>query len=295
MDKDLVPKNDDWKTVFAGPRDNYSYDIKRFIDWLGLRPLDFLAVQDFIGFLEDEGYSPATINKNISAIKHRIRYLFESSPDYLDANREREIEHLLKQKIKGYKKSSAAIDTGKALSIEEIRALTHGCSEKLRLVIRLLFNQGLRISEAIDIRLTDIDDRGDYIAVQVRGKGRKYREIKMSKAFLKKLTDHFRGRTWLLETTNGNQYRRESLGWQIADLGKKVLGKKISPHTLRHSFAYHMRIVKKMPLETLSAYLGHAGVDITASMYLPRRSFTVEELPDTEEIPDPRRRARARP
>ena len=288
MDRDPLPRDEDWRTVFAGPQDNYSYDIRRFIDWLGDRPLDFLAVQDFIGFLDGKGYSAATINKNISAIKHRIHYLFESSPDFLDANKEREIEHLLKQKIKGYKKPSGAIDTGKVLAIEEVRLLVHNSSEKIGLIIRLLFNQGLRISEAIDIRLTDIDDRGDYIAIQIRGKGSKYREIKMSKAFLKKLTDHFQGKTWLLETANGNPYRRESLGWQIADLGKKVLGKKISPHIFRHSFAYHMRVVKKIPLETLSAYLGHAGANVTASMYLPRRSFTVEELPDTEEVPDTR-------
>jgi integrase/recombinase XerD len=143
-----------------------------------------------------------------------------------------------------------------------------------------LATEGLRISEAIDIRLSDIQDRGPFSLIKIRGKGKKQREIKISNEFLNRLNEHFQGKKYLLETRNGKQYRRESLTRLIAEKGQKTLGKKISAHTLRHSFAYIQRIEKKLPLETLSSYLGHASIEITASMYLPQRSFTIDELPD---------------
>ena len=293
MNKDLQPAAGDWKEKLLALDDNYRFETFQFIGFLEVRklPLDFRSIIQYVGWLEDKGYAPNTINKRIAAIKHRIKWIFDHSPEAVDLNRRVRLEEALRQ-IKGYKKASAAVDREKCLSSEEIKKLLEGCSEKLRLIIRLLATEGLRISEATGIRLDDIKDQGAFSTVRIRGKGRKEREIKIDNSFLKNLRDHFKGATWLLETRNGRPYRRESLAKVIAEKGRQVLGKRISPHTFRHSFAYIQRIEKRLPLETLSSYLGHYDVSITARMYLPRRTFNVEELPDFGDPDSIRKRKR---
>jgi integrase/recombinase XerD len=78
----------------------------------------------------------------------------------------------------------------------------------------------------------------------------------------------FHGKKYLFETGNHNSYSRCYLWREIKKVGLKILGKNISPHTLRHSFCTNMLLVKNKSLKAVSNFVGHSSTSITADMYI---------------------------
>jgi integrase/recombinase XerD len=165
------------------------------------------------------------------------------------------------------------------LSVEEIDRIIEQIDlskpegHRNKAIVETLYGCGLRVSELVNLRLTDINKAEGYVIVT--GKGNKQRLVPISNKALKEIEIYFSDRNSLKTIKDGNILflnRRGSALTRvmifniIKDLaGKAGIRKKISPHTFRHSFATHM-IEAGADLRAVQEMLGHESI-MTTEIY----------------------------
>lgn len=154
------------------------------------------------------------------------------------------------------------------LSREEVaRFLAAAPSLKHQAIYTTLYATGLRASELVTLRVEDIDSQRMAIRVH-QGKGRKDRYVMLSPKLLALLREYWRAyrpQTWLFPGNDLNRhFHRRVLGSVCDTMARRAgLGKNVSPHTLRHSFATHL-LEAKTDIRTIQALLGHRSLRTTA-------------------------------
>jgi integrase/recombinase XerD len=154
------------------------------------------------------------------------------------------------------------------LSPEEVALLlAHAPGLKYRAALSIAYGCGLRVSEIANLKVADIDSARMLIRVE-QGKGRKDRFAMLSPELLDLLREWWRvkrSRGWLFP---GQQLVQPITPRQLnrachaaADAAK--LDKRVSMHTLRHSFATHL-LERKIDIRVIQVLLGHAKLDTTA-------------------------------
>lgn len=133
-------------------------------------------------------------------------------------------------------------------------------------MIEFLYATGLRVSEMLNILLTDIKQDSNKSTIRILGKRQKERKIYVSNDLIFKVKNRFQGQIYLFEH-NGRQYSRIAVSQRITNQGKIILHKNISAHTLRHCFASNM-LKKTNNLKGVSKYLGHSSTSTTANLYI---------------------------
>jgi integrase/recombinase XerD len=169
--------------------------------------------------------------------------------------------------VKLKKVNSVAISEDNVLNEAEVeRLITESTDKTVSVMVEFLFATGLRISEMLGVLLTDIvRSNGKYI-IRVLGKRRKERKVYVATALVDQVREQFHGTTYLFEH-NGQPYNRISITNRIATQGRIILGRQISAHTLRHSFAT-ATLKRTNNLKGVSKYLGHSSVSTTANLYV---------------------------
>ncbi len=138
-------------------------------------------------------------------------------------------------------------------------------------MLELMYSTGIRISELINIKIFDVDFENRYL--KVIGKGNKERVIPLSNigieylkiyinnyrnSFLKERTSDF-----LFLNTTGNKLTRQGFFLILSNIAKiKGIKTKLSPHTIRHSFATHL-LDNGADLRSIQELLGHASISTT--------------------------------
>ena len=151
-----------------------------------------------------------------------------------------------------------------------------------RMVVRTIYACGLRLGEAVRLRVADIDSGRGVLTIR-QGKGHKDRQVPLSPQLLAELRDYWRRcrpRDWLFPTPDGQRHR------SITALGRRVtravraLGwtKRVSLHTLRHSYATHL-LEAGVDVVTLPHLLGHNDLQTTAR-YLHVSTLHLQRLPN---------------
>jgi integrase/recombinase XerD len=132
--------------------------------------------------------------------------------------------------------------------------------------IELLYACGLRVSELVSMRLSDVMTTGGY--VRVTGKGGKERVIPMGKlttacvsTYLASLPHYRQPNDPLLYTRAGKPMDRFAV-WRMLRRAGDILGKPLSPHMLRHSFATHL-LENGADLRVVQELLGHSDISTT--------------------------------
>ena len=154
------------------------------------------------------------------------------------------------------------------LSVEEVALLlAHAPGFKYRAALSIAYGCGLRVSEIVNLKVTDIDSARMLIRVE-QGKGRKDRYVMLAPDLLELLRQWWRvkrPRGWLFP---GQQPAQPITTRQLnrachaaADAAK--LDKRVSMHTLRHSFATHL-LERKTDIRVIQVLLGHRKLDTTA-------------------------------
>lgn len=152
-------------------------------------------------------------------------------------------------------------------------------------IIETLYGCGLRVSELVNLRLTDIHYNEEYVIVT--GKGNKQRLVPISKKALKEIDTYKldRNRLPVIKDQNilflnrrGSHLTRAMIFTIIKDLAAKAgIRKTVSPHTFRHSFATHM-IEAGADLRAVQEMLGHESI-LTTEIYTHiDRSFLRDTL-----------------
>jgi site-specific recombinase XerD len=154
------------------------------------------------------------------------------------------------------------------LSPEEVALLlAHAPSLKYRAALSVAYGCGLRVSEIANLKVTDIDSARMLVRVE-QGKGRKDRFVMLSPDLLDLLRQWWRvkrSRGWLFPGQQPAQpitTRQLNRACHAAAEAAK-LGKRVSMHTLRHSFATHL-LERKTDIRVIQVLLGHRKLDTTA-------------------------------
>ncbi len=273
-----MEKKFDWHQ-FAEIEDSYTDDTRlfiRFLDGRGLE-MDYPGLRAYLDHLKTSGYAAATINKRLSGAKNRLRMLFGKSPEYLDVLSRYQMETVLRE-IRGVKLNTKGVDAEKTLSLEEVRKLltSSAVPYRVKLFIEFLVSAGTRVTETANIRLAHLKDESSFVSVRVVGKGNKERFLKVFPDLINRIRRHFKGKTYLFESQTGAAFRRQYISDAIRTAGRIVLNRRISAHTLRHTFAT-IQIRKNRKVKAVSLYLGHYSTSITQDMYV-HEELDLEDL-----------------
>jgi len=159
---------------------------------------------------------------------------------------------------------------------------------KHRAILSLLYSTGLRLSEVLHLKPGDIDSGRGVLRVE-QGKGKKSREVGITPSLIGLLRQYYRIYRPLVYLFEGRIPGRTYSATSVRRIVHKAaqcigLGKRISVHTLRHSYASHM-LEAGVNLKRLQMLLGHNSMK-TTSGYLHLCDTTSEPLPDLLSGPD---------
>jgi integrase/recombinase XerD len=145
------------------------------------------------------------------------------------------------------------------LTIQEVKDIIDCCgSTKSKLALKLLYGTGMRVSELVNLKMTDIEPEQGIAWVR-EGKGGKDRMILLPKSIIKDLP---KNHTYVFENQDRPLSER-SIQLMVKRAAKNAkIAKKVTPHTLRHSFATHL-LEAGNDLRTIQDLLGHSSLQTT--------------------------------
>ena len=266
--------------------ENYGFDIERLCLFLETNQIEVSplkineeTIQQFIYAVAKE-VNPRSQARIISGLKSFFNYLvFE---DYRNDNP--------LELIETPKTGRKLPDT---LSVQEIDALIAAIDlssnegERNRAMLETLYGCGLRVSELVSLKISDLFFEEGFI--KITGKGNKERFVPIGKLTQKymqiyqkevrvNLTIKKGHEDTLFLNRRGNQLTRAMIFTIIKDLAVKInLHKSISPHTLRHSFATHL-LENGADLRSIQLMLGHESITTTEIYVHLDRSFLKEVM-----------------
>ncbi|WP_246001043.1 tyrosine-type recombinase/integrase [Pontibacter diazotrophicus] len=166
------------------------------------------------------------------------------------------------------------------LSKQEVsRILSATDNLKHRCLLQLLYAGGLRIGEVINLKLTDVQSDRNLLLIR-GGKGKKDRTTLLSQKLLQSLRDYYklyRPKAWLFEGQHGGQYTVDSTRNVFrACVAKAGIKTKVTPHTLRHSFATHL-LEQGTDLRYIQVLLGHRNSK-TTEIYTHVTSHALDKI-----------------
>ena len=136
---------------------------------------------------------------------------------------------------------------------------------KHRLILTVLYSCGMRRSEVINLKLSDINHSRGIITVE-QSKWGKDRLLPLPQTLVSILKEYFRfyqPKTYLIEGPNGGQYSATSIANIVARAGKRVgIPQRVTPHMLRHSYATH-QLERGVDVRHIQELLGHSKTDTT--------------------------------
>ncbi|MEM4638218.1 MAG: tyrosine-type recombinase/integrase [Candidatus Woesearchaeota archaeon] len=216
----------------------YVYHIKRFLD----------SGKDLKTFLLDminQGRSPSSVRVAGFAVKF-----------YLSINRICDTTTV--PNMKKPKSIPNILSKQEVLSI-----ISSTINLKHRLIIEMLYSTGMRLSELINVKWHDIDFKRNLINIK-NGKGGKDRIVMLSKKLKKSLFSFTRDREgYVFISQKGGKYSPATIQKIVQGAAKKAgIKKKVTPHTLRHSFATHL-LDKGTDIRYIKDLLGHSDISTT--------------------------------
>jgi site-specific recombinase XerD len=177
------------------------------------------------------------------------------------------------EKVLGRKKTTYYLTRPKkekrlpaVLTLEEVNLILDQCRNiKHKCILMTIYSGGLRRSELINLKVSDIDSKHMLIRVE-NSKGGKDRYTLLSEKLVMLLRDYyraFRPKYWLFEGQKGNQYSATSIENVFRSaLKSSGITKHATPHTLRHSFATHL-LEQGINLRYIQELLGHSSSKTT--------------------------------
>ena len=249
----------------------YRNDLECYLEFLSTRGIKNIAevtADDVRLFLRDcvqDGLAPATIQRRISCVRSFHRFLLS----------ERTVSHDPASFLEPPKKRAYLPSV---LSADEVQAMIDACSDsgmkyttRNRMILELPFDCGLRVSELTSLRHSSLKMRSRF--VWVLGKGNKERLVPLGELAFDAVQGYMEGdyrylksehsNDWLLLSKSGRRLDRHAVLRIVKDLGRAAgIKKRISPHTLRHSFATEL-LKGGADLRSTQELLGHANIATT--------------------------------
>ena len=248
---------------------SYLRDIRQFADWMravedtAIVDATQLNISDYLGHLEDQGRSGATISRSLASLKNFYAYLVSSG--FLEKTPVVDIH------VDRGEKKLPQILTGREIELllaQPVCVDAKGFRDKA--MLEVMYATGIRVSELIDL---DVDDVNLELGIIKCSGGKKTRAIPLDPGALRSLTVYLREvrdsmvssavEKALFVNINGARMSRQGF-WKILKhyQASAHIEKDITPHTLRHSFAVHL-LENGADLGSLQELMGHSDISST--------------------------------
>ena len=220
----------------------------------------------YLLFLKERGYVPTTIARKIAASRSFFSFLLAEG--IIKTN---PTENMNSPSVGKALPKPIPINQVRLL-LEQPAKLSTSEAKRDRAMLELLYASGMRISELVALNMGDVNLEGDYF-VRCFGKGRKERIIPLYEQVIQTIKEyidkerpkllHGKKDNALFLNARGERLTRQGFWQKLKEYAKSAgLDDKISPHTLRHSFATHM-LSGGADLRSVQELLGHANISTT--------------------------------
>ena len=248
---------------------SYNRDLQKFYSYVSMQGVTDITkvtgttLNSYMLFLEKSGSAPASITRNIASIKTFYNYLFQKR--IIDEN---PAITLKTPKIdKKLPDILTVNETDKLLNQPDLSS-AKGLRDKA--MLELLYATGIRVSELINLNLTDVNLKLGYIICSTGGKERIVPFGKKAKHSLSEYLKSARNEllkgadsSYLFTNCSGKVMSRQGFWKLIKHYGESAdIDTEITPHILRHSFAAHM-IENGADLHAVQKMLGHSDISST--------------------------------
>jgi integrase/recombinase XerD len=261
----IVEKGLAWNTVQA-----YGRDLAKLANYLqsrgisSWREVDATQIRSFISSLHASGLSSRTVARHGVSVRQLLAFL----------QAERHIKTAL---LPSFSLPRPPRKLPQILSAEDVRKLlaqpdaAKPLGARDRAMLEILYASGLRVSELVTLQTAQVNFQGDYLIV--KGKGGKTRAVPFGRWARERLTDYLasarrvllrrRSSAYLFVNRSGKPLTRQGF-WKLIRTHALAAGieKRVTPHTLRHSFATHL-LEGGADLRSVQAMLGHADISTT--------------------------------
>lgn len=274
------------KKMAPNSLDAYGRDIRDFEQFLSERGSAGLPgatrndVTAFLNKLKADGRSPSTLNRKMASIRTFYNYLQDN-------------QLIIENPARGVKTPRVEKKELEYLSIKEIDKLLESPDDSLkgrrdRAILEVLYATGIKVSELIDANLEDVNFRMGFITCY--GESRKTRIIPMGRPARAALEDYvYEVRDQLLGENKdepalfvnyyGKRLTRQGLWKVLKEYGEKSgIKHKLTPNTLRNSFAVHM-LQNGADLKSLQELMGHEDISAT-QVYLAATKNHIKDVYD---------------
>ena len=242
----------------------YEADISSFFQWLDNEDLKYKNLQEdhinqYISFLFQRKMRSSSVNRKISSIKSF--YIFLVKRNFVKNSPLNDLVTPKQEKYLPESMSEAEVD--KLLNSPDV---TNKIENRDKAMIEMLYATGMRISELVNLKITDVDMK--RCVVKVFGKGSKERLVPFGETALDSLKSYLNDREQssskeIFLSNRGKKMTRVAF-WQRVKvyLIRENLKNSISPHTLRHAFATHL-LNRGADLRSVQLLLGHSDLSTT--------------------------------
>lgn len=244
----------------------YKKDIERFLNYVkenhGLTSIGKITQVHIGNFLSciSPKLDATSVNRILSSLRSFFRFLKRNN--YTEKNPAGRIKNL-----------KDSYDLPSFLTIDEMFSLLNQKFNNIRdkLILEMAYGCGLRVSELIGLNLGDINLEGQF--VRVKGKGKKERIVPLGRVAINVFRDYIKRREQEGEVLRGdtpvfvNKNKQRLSDRYVRTIIKKVrekagIKKKISPHTLRHTYATHL-LEGGADIRSIQELLGHSKLSTT--------------------------------
>ena len=241
--------------------DAYRRDLEDFCDEVNIENInsvDRLMINSYVRILKEKKYAPTSIIRKVASLRGFFKWT--TAVGILDKNPAATLEQpKVPQRLP------------KVITVKEVEEMLHNNLNPLQhVMMELLYSCGLRVSELVNLKVSDIDLASKY--VRCFGKGSKERIIPIGETAKNIVKEYLPHRDLLIKKynlstkrllilDNGRLITRQDVYTFIHAQGK-LINKNISPHTLRHSFATHL-LENGADLRIVQELLGHSDVSTT--------------------------------
>jgi site-specific recombinase XerD len=250
------------KNVAPGTIGQYEWTLRDLFRFLPASPNALRAVtrshlRDYVADLQARGLAPKTVSARVTILKRFFGYLHAEG-------------HLAADPASRLPQPRMGQRLPKALSLEETETFLLALSDNSslgrrdRILFELMYGGGLRVGEAVGLRVGNIDFEDGN--VRVVGKGDKERRVYIKPALLGALREYIATEQlmgFLFLGYRGKPLTVRNVQLRIKEYAKAAgIKRRVTPHTLRHSIAVHY-LQGGAPINFIQSFLGHAKLSTT--------------------------------
>lgn len=269
------------KGLTNNTRESYTFDLECFNNYfrdMNIKDINKQDLLDYLKYLKEiKKLSARSIERHLTTLRGFYKYLKKMNiiTDDITVN----IDNL-----KLEKHLPSVLEPDEIEKLMDIK-LDTPFNIRTKAMLELMYSSGLRVSELVNLTINDIDLYNNTIIIN--GKGRKERIVPVGEIAIEALNNYLKCRNVLLKRKNGNPNElflnnhglpitRNGFNYLLNNILKeKGIDKKVSPHTLRHSFATHM-LDNGADLRTIQELLGHSDI-VTTRIYTHISNKQIQE------------------